>query len=417
MMRLVPGTRVFFLCEKRFQGGAVKPLFIGVVLIISLIAAGLGYMAGKVKRKPQPETAPETHIITPQPGAEFVNKQRTLKQGYSFVGPNAIADVAQSVSPSVVNIDVFDSQPVVSVRGSDQGFLFNGKKISDERSVFVRPSFQKHGTGSGLIIRPDGYILTNHHVVRGRDRIRVNLFDGRSFTGRIVGRDALSDLAVVKIPAENLPVAQLGNSKKLRPGQWAIAIGSPLGLDQTVTLGIISAIGRTVADVNSEVSFIQTDAAINPGNSGGPLVNLNGEVIGINSFVRSDAQNIGFATPIDTARRISQDLIATGRVDRAWVGIKLLDLTEANIRRLNLPEGSRGCLVVYVIAMSPGDVAGLRRGDIVTDIDGNPVRTVKDVRAAVRGLRPGNKVELTVLREGKQRLVPVYLQEMPENLD
>jgi S1-C subfamily serine protease len=335
----------------------------------------------------------------------------------SAIGSETIADVAARVSPSVVNIDVFGEVVNPSAGASETDFYFNGTRIAPFKSLPLIPQTVKNGTGSGLIIRQDGYILTNNHVVKSTNRIRVTLSDHRSFPGEIVGRDALSDLALIKIRAANLPVAKLGTSKNLRPGQWAIAIGSPLGLDQTVTVGIISAIGRTVADVAAEVAFIQTDAAINPGNSGGPLLNLAGDVIGINTFIRTDAQNIGFATPIDTAKAVATQLIAAGKINRAWVGMKMTALTDELKRKLALPASTYGSLVVSTIENSPASKAGLMPGDVVQEINGEKTPTVRDVQRLVRMHQANETLVLSVLRNGAVIRTNVTLTPMPEDID
>ncbi len=331
-----------------------------------------------------------------------------------LIGKESIADAAQSVAPSVVNIDSFSQviDPVASAVDSE--FLFNGSRMVPFQNLPLTPKLQKAGIGSGLIIRPDGYILTNNHVVKDSGKLTITLADHRSFVGKVIGRDSLSDLALIKIPAVGLPAARLGTSKNLRPGEWAIAIGSPLGLAQSVTHGIISAIGRSVADVNSEVSFIQTDTPINPGNSGGPLINLDGEVIGINSFIRSDAQNIGFATPIDTAKSISQELMTRGRVERSWVGMRLSGLNAELKKRFGLPQSTHGVMVTSIVAGSPAEKDGLQSGDIIQQIDGQPVDSVKEVQQCVRVHKPCDCISLSLLRGGASVTVKLTLKEMPE---
>jgi S1-C subfamily serine protease len=331
--------------------------------------------------------------------------------------PSNIADIAASVSPSVVNIDILSQVQFPAASFPDFGFFYNGSRIAPYGGTPARPRLLKTGTGSGVILRADGYVLTNHHVVRGTNRIKVTLADGRSFTGQIVGTDSASDLAVVKVPAGNLPPARLGTTADLRPGDWVIAIGSPLGLEQTVTVGIVSALGRSVADMSSEVGFIQTDAAINPGNSGGPLVNMKGQVVGINTFIRSDAQNIGFATPIETARLVADELIARGKVNRPWLGVKLATLTTAVNKRLGLPSDAAGVLVLAVIEGGPADKAGVKAGDVIQKIDGRPAASVRDVHRLVRARKPGEKVIVAVVRNDRLHNVSLTPGEMPEQID
>lgn len=260
------------------------------VLLTLIIGIGLGYFI--LPNKSVKNTAPKVSATVTESGGPAI----TLK-----IGDNAIADIAESAAPSVVNID---TQMSVSM---PRDVFHNGRGFGNFE-FFFGPGFQglpqeprrfeSRGSGSGVIVRKDGYILTNNHVVKNATAIKVTLNDKQVFKGKVVGRDSFTDLALVKIDAQDLPVARFGSSKALRPGDWAIAIGSPLGLDHTVTLGIVSALGRSLADLNNNVELIQTDAAINPGNSGGPLLNIHGEVIGINTAIRSDAQNIGFAIPI-----------------------------------------------------------------------------------------------------------------------
>jgi S1-C subfamily serine protease len=280
----------------------------------------------------------------------------------------------------------------------------------------------ERGTGSGFILSSDGQILTNAHVVEGTDVVEVTLRDGRKFEGRVIGRDILTDVAVVTIAATGLPTATLGSSEGLVAGQWAIAIGNPLGLDNTVTVGIISATGRSSAQVgisDKRVRFIQTDAAINPGNSGGPLLNDRGEVIGVNTAIRANAQGLGFAIPIETAQRIAEQLFATGEAQHPFLGIEMLDLTpemREDLARnpqidLNLTQ-EPGVLIVGVQADSPAARSGLQVGDMIERIDGQTVATAIDVQAAVERAQVGQRLAIEVLRNGDSRVISVRPQAM-----
>lgn len=221
---------------------------------------------------------------------------------------NTVADIVEVVAPSVVNIEVNQEVtqaniPMMGLPFGNFDFYYNGQKVAPQQNKPGQaapnaPHFEKHNTGSGFIAKADGYIVTNRHVVHGASKIKVTLSDKRVFEAKVVGEDNFSDLAVIKIEATDLPVAQMGSSNTLRPGDFVIAIGSPLGFDHTVTFGIVSAVGRAVTDVNGNINFIQTDASINPGNSGGPLVNLDGGVVGVNTAMQANAQNIGFSIPI-----------------------------------------------------------------------------------------------------------------------
>lgn len=266
------------------------------------------------------------------------------------------------------------------------------------------------GQGSGFIISEDGDVLTNSHVVNGADRVTVTLKDGRSFEGTVEGEDSVTDLAVVKINAGNepLPIATLGNSDDVQVGDWAIAVGNPLGLDNTVTLGIVSTLKRSSASVgipDKRLDFIQTDAAINPGNSGGPLLNQNGQVIGINTAIRADAMGIGFAIPINKAKEIKDQLVRGETIAHPYLGVQIATLTPDIARRNNedpnagilLPE-VEGVLVIRVIPKTPADEAGLRRGDIVLEIDGQPITSADVLQRRVEDSKVGQTLRLKVQR-------------------
>jgi S1-C subfamily serine protease len=261
--------------------------------------------------------------------------------------------------------------------------------------------------------------------VAGTNTVEVTLKDGRTFEGEVVGADPVTDVAVVKINASNLPVVTLGRSDNLVPGQWAIAIGNPLGLDNTVTAGIISATGRSSSQVgvpDKRVSFIQTDAAINPGNSGGPLLNDRGEVIGINTAIRADAQGLGFAIPIETAKRVGEQLFAKGRVEHPYLGIQMVDLTAALRKEINEDRGTdfkvnqdEGVLIVRVFENSPAAQSGLQQGDIIQKIDGKQVKTAGDVQARVEASEIGSSLQVEINRNGQVRTVQVKPGAFPAN--
>ena len=297
------------------------------------------------------------------------------------------------------------------------GGLFGGPPAGGNNRV-------ERGAGSGFIFDASGLLMTNAHVVEGADRVQVRLKDGRTYEGKVLGADPVTDVAVVKIDASDLPTVRLGNSDQLRPGEWAIAIGNPLGLDNTVTVGIVSATGRSSSEVgipDKRVGFIQTDAAINPGNSGGPLLNAAGEVIGINTAIRADGQGIGFAVPINTARRIADQLIQTGKASHPLLGVQMLPLT-ADIARENnrnpnasvkLPE-TEGALIVQVLPNSPAAAAGIRRGDVVISVEGQAIRSASDLQAAVEKKKVGDRLSLELLRQQQKRQIQVQLAEIPQ---
>jgi len=273
----------------------------------------------------------------------------------------------------------------------------------------------QEGVGSGVIFDRRGYILTNEHVIHGAKEIRVTLPDGREFKGELVGADSMTDLAVIKINGENLPIAELGDSEKVRVGEFCIAIGNPFGLESTVTFGVVSATGRSIRTEPEKLleNLIQTDAAINPGNSGGALINLKGEIIGINTAIIPYAQGIGFAIPINTAKVVAESLIKYGRVIRPWLGIYYLPLTPQVASRLRLSV-EYGIYIISVVPGGPADKAGLMKGDIIVRFNGQKIRTAEQLRDALFRAGIGKKVFLTVLRKGKMRFFELTLEERPQ---
>ncbi|HFQ88638.1 MAG TPA: DegQ family serine endoprotease [Desulfobulbus sp.] len=277
--------------------------------------------------------------------------------------------------------------------------------------------FKQWAAGSGFIISPDGYIMTNNHVVENADKITVRLNDKREFKAKVIGTDPQSDVAVIKIDARNLPVLPLGDSDKIQVGEWVIAIGSPFELNETVTVGVVSAKGRNRMGINDYENFIQTDAAINPGNSGGPLLNIYGQVIGINTaiFSRSGGyMGIGFAIPINMAKNIEQQLRKYGKVTRGWLGVVIQDLDEdlAHSFGLDRPEGA---LVSQVSPNSPAAKAGLRQGDVLVTYNGSKLTNVADLRNKVAMTTPGTKVTMGLIRDGRKREVQVTIGQQPSD--
>lgn len=294
--------------------------------------------------------------------------------------------------------------------------------FGEDEQPFPQERIEK-GTGSGFILSQDGKILTNAHVVADTDTVEVTMKDGRNFEGRVLGVDNITDVAVVKIPADKLPTVKLGNSQNLIPGEWAIAIGNPLGLDNTVTIGIISATDRTSAQVgvsSKRVSFIQTDAAINPGNSGGPLLNSQGQVIGVNTAIRADAQGLGFAIPIETAARIADELFTKGRVDHPFLGIEMVDLTPEKQKKLNketsltLKQDS-GILIRRVVKDSPAEKVGLLSGDMIVKINRKSVKTSAQVQKQVDLSYVEDILEIEVQRNGRIQAFKLQPEPFPKN--
>ena len=350
---------------------------------------------------------------------------RTLKS-LSFPNPssrsnnlNFIAKAAQKVGPAVVRIDAARQ---VSSKGHEsfdspffRRFFGHGQEMPIPREQIER------GTGSGFILTEDGQLLTNAHVVEGTKQVKVTLKDGQIYQGQVLGVDKMTDVAVVKIEATNLPTVKLGTADNLQPGEWAIAIGNPLGLDNTVTVGIISALGRSSSEVgvpDKRVRFIQTDAAINPGNSGGPLLNSNGEVVGINTAIRADAQGLGFAIPIETAQRVAQQLFVKGKVDHPYLGIHMVTLDAELQKELNQENKlnfkvtqAQGVLVIRVVNNSPAAEAGFEPGDVILKVGGQSVVTATDVQEQVELSSIGEILEVEVIRQGNPN--PIILSVLP----
>jgi serine protease Do len=328
----------------------------------------------------------------------------------------AFVEVAKKVKPSVVAIRSERTVTVSPWQGFGEDF-FKGTPYEDFFKQHGGPPVKRKqmGEGSGVIVDQKGYILTNYHVVMEAEKITIHLFDGRELVGTVRGTDPRTDLAVIHVEATDLPVAALGDSDKIQVGEWAIAIGSPFGLEETVTVGVISAKGRSGLGTGNYEDFIQTDASINPGNSGGPLVNINGEVVGINSMIIQPGQGIGFAIPINLARTIMLELIKTGKVIRPWVGIGLQDITADLMKFFKLKE-KEGALISQVYEGSPAEKAGLKVGDVVTEIDGVKIKNSQDLVREVLKKKVGQKVNFVVLREGKRLEISVNTAQMPEKI-
>ncbi|MCA9580198.1 MAG: trypsin-like peptidase domain-containing protein [Myxococcales bacterium] len=311
---------------------------------------------------------------------------------------DAFSEVAEKVSPAVVSL-------AVEARvAAPQGHFFA------PFGGAPGPGVQKGG-GSGVIIRADGYILTNNHVVENAVRVEAHLFDGRRFAAEVVGTDPAADLAVLKIEAKGLKAAPFAKSDEARIGEWVVAIGSPFGLDYSVTTGVLSARGRGGP---SEIGdYLQTDASINPGNSGGPLVNLDGQVLGINTFIIGRGSGIGFAIPSDLARGVAEQIIETGTVRRAWIGVSFQEVTPELASYFGVSEG-QGALIGQVIPGSPAEQAGLRPGDVIVDVDGTTLTDHKDLQRQVLRKPVGAKLALRILRNKKSMDLQMKTAERPD---
>jgi S1-C subfamily serine protease len=369
------------------------------------IGGGIGwlgnrYLAGQNGLETRSIVPVVRQQVPPYPSAPLPESREVDRSN-----PNFIAEAAERIGPAVVRIDaatkVANQVPEAFKNPLFRRFFGDNLPQPEERV--------KRGTGSGFILSADGRIVTNAHVVSGTNTVKVTLKDGREFEGRVQGVDPLTDVAVVKINAKDLPQVALGRSDNIVPGQWAIAIGNPLGLDNTVTVGIISATGRSSSQVgipDKRVRFIQTDAAINPGNSGGPLLNDRGEVIGINTAIRADAQGLGFAIPIETAKRISDQLFAKGKAEHPYLGIQMIDLNpttkaEANKQLDNKIAVDKGVGVTRVVENSPAQKAGLRAGDAILKVDGVEVKSPAEVQERVENTTVGKELDLEINRQGQ----------------
>ena len=334
---------------------------------------------------------------------------RDLKSGTSF------APIVKRVAPSVVKVSV-TAKAGESPMAMPDNDLFR-RFFGDDGDMFGQGhrGFLQHGLGSGVIVSADGYILTNNHVVDNASEIQVALNDGRQFTAKVVGTDAKTDIAVIKIKAENLPALQLTDSDKVQIGDVVLAIGNPFGIGQTVTEGIVSAKNRTTSGQMDE-DFIQTDAAINPGNSGGALVDTEGRLVGINSAILTRSggnQGIGFAVPSNLCRWVMESLVKNGRVDRGYLGVVIQDVTPELAKAFKL-EQTNGALVSDVAAGGPAEAAGLMSGDVIVRFDGKPVEDAAQFKIHVAEAAPGSKIPLTVNRSGEMKDFDVTLKSMPD---
>jgi serine protease Do len=325
-------------------------------------------------------------------------------------GAVSFADIAERLNPAVVNIDA-------TARGSERRSRRFGLMLPDRPDLFERPFERERegprkGTGTGFVVDPLGFILTNHHVIDGADRIIVRLIDGQNLRAQRIGSDPDTDIALIKVEsAKALPHATLGNSDSLRVGEWVCAIGNPLAYEHTVTVGVVSFVGRKLFDQSLD-NYIQTDAAINFGNSGGPLINARGEVIGINAAISSRASNIGFAVPINQASAILPQLRDRGRVSRGYIGVALKDVDSDLQQSLGL-KSSHGALVQDVTAGSPGARAGVRTYDLIVAVDGKPVVSNDTLIREIAARQPGSVAALQIIRDGRTMTVPVKLAERP----
>jgi Do/DeqQ family serine protease len=409
---------------------SVKPSLSKPITYLSLILLGSGITAfGNyfISQKFSSPLVTKAQATTPQ-GAIAKGASEAIAKGAreaiaaapipGINNPNFVTNVVQQVGPAVVRID--SSRTVESQLPDEFNDPFFRRFFGDAP---VPDKQVQKGSGSGFILNVDGRILTNAHVVEGADSVTVILKDGRKFKGKVLGSDRVTDVAVVKIDAQNLPTVKLGNSEQLQPGEWAIAIGNPLGLDNSVTMGIISATGRSSSQVgvpDKRVNFIQTDAAINPGNSGGPLLNHNGEVIGMNTAIIQGAQGLGFAIPINRAQQIAEQLSTKGKVEHPFLGIQMIALTPEVKQEINSNPNSglsiredKGVLIVKVVPNSPAAKAGLRAGDVIDKINTQEVKDANSVQQIVESSQVGNTLQVGVKRQGQSLNLGVQAGSFP----
>ena len=356
--------------------------------------------------------------------AQSKNSIDTLRQ----MG-KAFASITEKASPAVVSLksertvtreyptfrDWPFGDPFSDPFGDDFFDFFFRRRSPQQRSPERRYRQPQTAQGSGFIITSDGYILTNNHMIDGAEKVNVELADGRKFTAEIIGSDPESDIALVKIDAGDLPYLEMADSDALEVGEWVLAIGNPLGLSHTVTAGIVSAKGRSGFGLATLENFIQTDAAINFGNSGGPLINLDGQVVGMNTAIAGSTGNIGigFAIPINMAKNVYRQLREGGAVVRGYLGIWFEELTPEKAAPLDIEEDTKGVIITDVIEDSAADKAGLKRYDVVVEFEGQPVEKNNELLNRVAMLKPGTKVEIVVLRDGKRRSFNVELSKRP----
>ena len=380
-----------------------------MVLVASLAAAsfGLGTMARGRPLSAVPPVAPvERAFEAPAPAPAAATTD-------TATAPHSFAAVVEAVSPAVVHVKV-----VSVVKTATDGFPFgNDSPFPGFRFPAPPPSGRQQGTGSGFVIRKDGIILTNNHVVDNAKEITVRLSDGKEYTAQVLGRDPKTDLAVLKINAKrDLPVVPLGNSDALRVGDWVVAVGNPFGLDNTVTAGIVSAKGRAIGSGPYD-QFIQTDAPINPGNSGGPLFDEHGNVIGINTAIFSQSGGnvgIGFAIPINLAKQLVPQLEEKGHVTRAWLGVSIQQLTPELAESLNIPD-THGALVAAVTPGSPAAKAGIKTGDVITAYDHTPLNSHNGLPSLVAATKIGQTVPLELIRDGAHKQIEVTVAQLADD--
>jgi serine protease Do len=382
--------------KKTKQLGFKHGVAVGIGFILLILGGALGFVGANESNTPADTRSPQVAAM-PIDGLSL-----------------AFERVAKLVEPAVVNIS---SEQIIRTGGMPEdpfGGMFGNNSPFPFFNMPRNGDLKQKSLGSGFIVDPRGYILTNAHVVKDATKIKVKLQDGRELSGTIVGTDPQTDLAVIRVNASNLPVLKLANSDQVKVGQWVLAFGSPFGLEQTMTAGIISAKGRYIGSSNYD-NFLQTDAAINPGNSGGPLVNLNAEVVGINTMILSQSggfQGVGLAIPAAMADNIHRQLIASGKVTRGWLGVGIQELTPELSKSFDL-QNEEGVLISQVEPDSPAAKAGLRSGDVILEYNGTQTKTPRDLSMAVADTKVGIPAKLKVHRDNHTLTMDVAIGERP----
>ncbi|MCK5140052.1 MAG: DegQ family serine endoprotease [Thermodesulfovibrionia bacterium] len=371
------------------------------IIFFIVISIVLGYIVGKLDFI-SPKTVKHVHTYTPQVPENIAGDS------------TAFSDIVKAVSPSVVNIS---TTKIIKRDSSPFSHFFD--PFNDFFESFRIPKkWKERSLGSGVVVSSDGYIITNNHVIERADEIKVILYDKQEYKGKIIGKDPKTDVAVIKISAKDLPAVKWGDSDGLQVGEFVLAFGNSYGFSHTVTMGIVSAVGRANVGIADYEDFIQTDAAINPGNSGGPLVNIKGELIGINTAIFSrtgGSQGIGFAIPSNMVELVMKQLVKEGKVTRGWLGITIQSVTPELAKEFGLKNG-KGALVSDVFSGSPAEKAGIKRGDVILQIKGRTVRDSESLRNIVAQTEAGSRIKLKIIRDNKPVSLTATIAEYPEDL-
>ncbi|MBI4654483.1 MAG: DegQ family serine endoprotease [Nitrospirae bacterium] len=373
-----------------------------ILIILLLVAIAFGVVIGSNLDKFLPKRTLSPYAYVPRVPKSITGESE------------AFSDIVKAVSPTVVNI----STTKTVRRDIPAPHFFDDPFFDNFFEPFRAPKkWKEQSLGSGVIVSGDGYIITNTHVIEKADEIKVILYDKQEYKGKVIGTDPKTDLAIIKIGAKDLPAIKWSNSDELQVGEFVLAFGNPYGLSHTVTMGIVSALGRANVGIAEYEDFIQTDAAINPGNSGGPLVTIRGGLVGINTAIFSRTggyQGIGFAVPSNMAKRVMEQLVKTGKVTRGWLGVTIQQVTPDLAKQFNL-NNSNGALVSDILKGGPAEKAGLKKGDVVIELNGKTIKDVESLRNMVSQSEVGSTVKLKVIREGKPIFIDAHIAELPKD--